>query len=77
MLLTGLKRAVVTIEAVDTAAATTVETRRVDSARRSWSLTVEPDVNYRAQEWMLILFPCDQKLAESQFSPTHASTKRR
>ena len=50
MLLTGLKRAVVTIEAVDTAAATTVETRRVDSARRSWSLTVEPDVNYRAQE---------------------------
>jgi len=26
---------------------------------------------------MVILFPCDQKLAESQFSPTHASTKRK
>jgi len=26
---------------------------------------------------MEILFPCDQKLAESQFSPTHALTKRR
>ena len=23
------------------------------------------------------LFPCDQKLAQSQFSPTHTSTKRR
>jgi len=22
-------------------------------------------------EWMVILFPCDQKLAESQFSRTH------
>ena len=28
-------------------------------------------------EWMTVLFPCDQKLAESQFSPTHASTKRK
>jgi len=27
-------------------------------------------------EWM-ILFPCDQKLAESRFSPTHTSTKGR
>jgi len=25
---------------------------------------------------MVILFPCYQKLAESQLSPTHASTKR-
>jgi len=26
---------------------------------------------------MTILFLCDQKLAETQFSSTHASTKRR
>jgi len=26
---------------------------------------------------MMNLFPCDQKLAESQFSPTHASTKKK
>jgi len=26
---------------------------------------------------MMILLMCDQKLIKSQFSPTHASTKRR
>lgn len=47
--LTGLKRAVITLIAVDAAAATIVQTCRVDGAVRSRSLTVELDMNYSIQ----------------------------
>ena len=49
MSLTGLKRAVITLVAVEASAATIVQTRRVDGAVRSRSLAVELDVHYSAQ----------------------------
>lgn len=49
--LTGTQRAVVAFIAVNTSAATIVQTRRVGVNRTtcSWSITVEPDVNYKPQ----------------------------